>query len=108
MRGKYEHKPPEMEGRSPQSGKFLERLACIGPDPCDGADNGAHDGMGAVEDDHNKNDDGNGSVVVGAMVAMVMLMVLLFKGILGHGSEVGFWSILDGDGSSLGVLCQPH
>ena len=64
--------------------------------------------MVTMVDDHNKNDDGNGSVVVGAMVAMVMLMVLLFKGILGHGSEVGFWSILDGDGSSLGVLCQPH
>ena len=104
MRGKYEHKPPEMEGRSPQSGKFLERLACIGPDPCDGAHNGDHGGMGAVEDDHNKNDDGDDSGVG----KLVMLMVLLFKGILGHGSEVGFWSILDGDGSSLGVLCQPH
>ena len=39
---------------------------------------------------------------------MVMLMVLLFKGIFGHGSEVGFWSILDGDGRSLGVFGQPH
>ena len=98
MRGKYEHKPPEMEGRSPQSGKFLERLACIGPGPCGGANNGDDDGSGALR------------------TMMVMVVVVgddhvggvLFKGILGHGSEVGFWSILDGDGRSLGVLGQPH
>ena len=33
--------------------------------------------------------------------------ILLFKGILRHGSEMGLWSILDGGGGRLRLLGQP-
>ena len=105
-------RPPGKEERSQQSGKFLGQLVSSGRGPWSALDY-------IWRQEYFNNLDQNILILQHLNKSKESMRwkcshryidigyILLFKGILRHGSEMGLWSILDGGGGRLRLLGQP-